>query len=276
MNQRHKAIFRQLRFTTVADGDLGRALHVHAAVIAREGVARQVFHRPAGLHAANRGAPAVLFEGAVDVGRHRIGRVCPRVAVVVRAVGLFFEIEAVDRVGANTVRQTRQEARHHQTEIAGIFRLTQRTPGGVFGVLEDLGQIARVSQLLPGFHLHHARRGAGDERTVGRRADARHLPQQLNVLRAVVEVVVAHDAAKRLAAKLTVLLLVDFLEDRALVPAHALVAFQGTAQLLFGDAHKADLQHLVGFGVVHQVAQTAPGALQLLKLLVVNDLVHLL
>ena len=92
----------------------------------------------------------------------------------------------------------------------------------------------------------------------------------------MVEVVVAHDAAKRLAAELTVLLLVDFLEDRALVPAHALEALQGAAQLLLGDAHKADLQHLVSFSVVHQVAQTAPGALQLLKLFVVNDLVYLL
>ena len=111
---------------------------------------------------------------------------------------------------------------------------------------------------------------------MGRRADARHLAQQLNVLRAVVEVVVAYDAAKRLATELAVLLLVDFFEDRALVPAHALVALQGAAQLLLGDAHKADLQHLVGFGVVHQIAQPAPGALQLLELLVVNDLVHLL
>lgn len=67
---------------------------------------------------------------------------------MVRAVGLLFEIKAVDRVGANAVRQARQEARHHQTQIAGIFGFTQRTPGGVFGVLEDLGQVARVSQLL--------------------------------------------------------------------------------------------------------------------------------
>ena len=111
---------------------------------------------------------------------------------------------------------------------------------------------------------------------MGRGANARHLAQQLNVLRAVVEVVVAHDAAKRLATELAVLLLVDFFEDRALVPAHALVALQGAAQLLLGDAHKADLQHLVGFGIVHQVAQAAPGAFQLLELLVVNDLVHLL
>ena len=125
VNQRHKAVFRQFRFTAIADGDLGRALHVHAAVIAREGVARQVFHRPAGFDAANRGAPAVLFKGAVDVGRHRIGRVRPGVAVVVRAVGLLFKIKAVDRVGANAVRQARQEARHHQAQIAGIFRFTQ-------------------------------------------------------------------------------------------------------------------------------------------------------
>ena len=276
MHQRHKAVFRQFRFAAIADGDFGRTLHVHAAVVAREGVARQVLNRPARLHAANCGTPAILFKGAVDVGGHRIRRIAPGVVAVIGTVGLLFEIKAVDRVGTNAIWQTRKETRHHQAQIACIFRLTQAAPGGIFGVLEDFGQIARVRQLLPGFHLHHFRRGAGDKRTVCRRTDARHLTQQLNILRAVVEVVVAHQAAKRLAAELTILLLIDLLEQRTLIPASTFIALKRTTQLLLGDAHKTDFQHLVRFSVVHQIAQAAPGALQRLKLRMVNNLVHLL
>ena len=52
--------------------------------------------------------------------------------------------------------------------------------------------------------------------------DLRHLPEQLDVRRRVVEVVVADQAAEGLAAELAVLLLVELLEDRALVPGGAL------------------------------------------------------
>ena len=92
----------------------------------------------------------------------------------------------------------------------------------------------------------------------------------------MVEVVVAHQAAKRLAAELTILLLINFLEQRALIPAGTLVTLQGATQLLLGDAYKADFEHLVSFSVVHQIAQATPGAFQRLKLRMVNNLIHLL
>ena len=103
---------------------------------------------------------------------------------------------------------------------------------------------------------------AGDERGVGGRGDLGHLAQQLHVRRAVVEVVVADQAAEGLAAELAVLLLVELLEDRALVPGGALELLQGLVQLLLGDVHHPDLEHLVGLGVVDQVVQAAPGALR--------------
>lgn len=61
-----------------------------------------------------------------------------------RAVGIFFEVKLVHRIGADAIRQARQEARHHQAQVARVFRFAQAAPGGVFGVLENLGQIARV------------------------------------------------------------------------------------------------------------------------------------
>ena len=60
----------------------------------------------------------------------------------------------------------------------------------------------------------------------------RHLAQQLDVGRRLVEVVVADQAAERLAAELAVLLFVQLLEERALVPGRALVALQRLAEIL--------------------------------------------
>ncbi len=87
--------------------------------------------------------------------------------------------------------------------------------------------------------------------------------------------IVPHDAAERFAAELAVLLLVHFLEDRALVPGRALELFQVLAQLLFGEVHDADFEHLVGFRVIDEIMQAAPGSLQLLEVIVVDNLVDL-
>src|SRR6516225_7349088 len=276
MHQRHEAVLGQLGLAAVADGDLGRALHVHAAVVGRERVHRQVGHGAAGLDAADRGAPAVQLERAGDVGGHRVGRVGPHVAVVVGALDLLLEVERVDRVGLRAVRQAGEKARHGQADVARVVRVAQRAPGGVFAVLEDLGQVARVRQLAPRIHLQRRRRGAGDERGVRGSGDLGHLAQQLDVDRAVVEVVVAHQAAVRVAAELAELLLVDLLEDRALVPGGALVALERLVQLALGDVHHPNLEHLVGLGVVDEMVQAAPGAFELGEVGVVQDQVDLL
>ena len=106
--------------------------------------------------------------------------------------------------------------------------------------------------------------------------DLRHLAEQLDVGRRVVEVVVADERAERLAAELAVLFLVQLLEERRLVPGRALVALQRLAEILLGDRHHADLQRLVGLGVVHHVVQSAPCRLELLEVLVMQDQVDLL
>ena len=49
-------------------------------------------------------------------------------------------------------------------------------------------------------------------------ADLGHFAEQLDIGRAVVEVVVADQAAERLAAELAVFRFVDLLEYRALIP----------------------------------------------------------
>jgi hypothetical protein len=221
-------------------------------------------------------APAVQLVGAVDVDRHRVGGVGPGVLAVVAAAGFFLEVELLDRVGLGAVGQARQEARHRQAQVARVVGLAQRAPTGVLGRGEDLGQVARVGQFLPRAHLHQRGAGRGDERRMRRGADLAHLAEELDVGRALVEVVVADQAAEGLAAELAVFLFVDLLEERALVPGRALEALERLAQVGLRDVHHADLQHLVGFGVVDEVVQAAPGALELLEVGVVQDRVDLL
>ncbi|MNY61776.1 hypothetical protein D3C86_1984970 [compost metagenome] len=75
---------------------------------------------------------------------------------------------------------------------------------------------------------------------------------------------------------MTVLLLVDLLEQRALIPRHALEALHGAAQFVLRDIHEADTELLVGLCVGDQVVQPAPRAFQLLEVLVMQDEVDLL
>jgi len=108
------------------------------------------------------------------------------------------------------------------------------------------------------------------------RGDLRHLTDELDVRRRVVEVIVADECAERLAAELAVLGFIELLEDRALVPGHALVALQRATEIGLRDVHHADLQHLVGLGIGDEIVEPTPGALDFLERLVVHDEVHLL
>ena len=73
MDQRHKTRGGKLRLATVANGNLGGALHIDTTVIRRERVRRQIGDQATRLYASDLGAPAVLLESLIDVGRHRVG-----------------------------------------------------------------------------------------------------------------------------------------------------------------------------------------------------------
>ncbi len=75
------------------------------------------------------------------------------------------------------------------------------------GVVKILVRSRGFASSLPRVHLHQRRRCAGDERRVAGGGDLGHLGQQFDVGRALVEVVVAHQATEGLAAELA-----EFLE----------------------------------------------------------------
>ena len=149
MRQRHHAVLGQFRLAPVGDGDLRRALHVHAAVVGRERVAWQATDHAAALRAADPRAPAIELECLGDVHAHRERGIGPDVFIVVRAGHIFLEGEILHRIGLGAVRNPRQVARHRQADVSRIFRLAQRPPRRIFRTLENLGQVPRISQLLP-------------------------------------------------------------------------------------------------------------------------------
>jgi hypothetical protein len=97
--------------------------------------------------------------------------------------------------------------------------------------------------------------------------------QQLDVLRALAEFVVAQQRAERSAAEHAILFFVDFLEQRALVELRR--ALQVPQQLLLAHVQDLDLQHGAGLAVIQQVLQSAPARFQLLECLMVEHLVEL-
>ena len=104
-----------------------------------------------------------------------------------------------------------------------------------------------------------------------RRGNLRNRVEQLDVLRPVVEFVIADQHAVRLAAELAVLFLINLLEDRALVPRRATELAQRAGQLALRQIEHLDLQTRPGFGGVDQEEQPAPGCFHLLELWMVQD-----
>ena len=115
-----------------------------------------------------------------------------------------------------------------------------------------------------------------NEGGVRRGGDLRHFGEQGDVVRAVVEFVITDDATEGLAAELAEFLLVDLLEDRALVPGAALVVTQGATQFLLADVHHPDAQVGADLGIRDQIMQAAPGAFHFLHFGVMQDLGQLL
>ena len=98
----------------------------------------------------------------------------------------------------------------------------------------------------------------------------------LDIGRGVIERVVADERAERLTAQLAELGLIDFLEQRALIPGRVAELPQHPPRLVLGDVQDPDLQILAGRGVADQVPEALPRGLQLLEILVVDNQVDLL
>jgi hypothetical protein len=111
---------------------------------------------------------------------------------------------------------------------------------------------------------------------VRRGGNLRHVGDQLHILRAVVEVVVADDDAKWFAAELAIFLLIKLAEQRALVPCGATVFAQRADQVAARDIQQPDLEVTACLRVADQKMQAAPGGFECLEFRVVQNDVDLL
>ncbi len=125
--------------------------------------------------------------------------------------------ELVDRLGFLAVRHAGYDTRHDKVDEARVFAVAEATPLRVLGRLEDLGQVARLGQFRPIIEAEHAGPGRRNERRKRTGGDIGHQAQCLDVVRVAAPLVVADQRTVRLSARCAELVLVDLLEELALV-----------------------------------------------------------
>ena len=100
--------------------------------------------------------------------------------------------------------------------------------------------------------------------------------EHLDVLRAMIEIIVANQAPVRLPSRCAVFRFVDLLEQGALVPGGSLEFLERLAQLFLRQIQDADLERLIGLGIADQIMKASPCGFQFLEILLVHDGVDLL
>ena len=205
------------------------------------------FDQPPAFYAAYSGAPLVLCESFRQPCSKGIRGIAPEIFAVVPAVHILVVIERFNRNGVLAVRQPHQNAGEAQPNVFGIFAFTEGLPSNIGVVIEYLGQIARTRQFCIGFPIEHFRTGGGNKRRMSGGRHIGHLFQKFDVLGAAPEFIVADHCAIGLAAENAEFLVVNFLEDVALIKLRGLLkVFQ---KLVLRDVENLDLQHRGGFSL---------------------------
>ncbi len=185
----------------------------------------------------------------------------------------FLEVELVDRLGGGAVWQTRERTRQHQVDEARVFAVTEAAPFGVFLRLEDLGQVARLDQFGPTVEAEHAGAGGRDERCERCGGNVGYQAQCLDIVRMLRPLIVADQRAIRFAARRAKFVLIDLLEQLALIEFNR--ALQIARQLALRQVEHTQLQARARLAVHHQIMQPAPGAFERGELRVMHDRVEL-
>ena len=163
----------------------------------------------------------------------------------------LLEAEFLDGLGVGSVGHSSQHARHDQADKPRILGVAERLPFGVLDRLEDLLQVARLGQLLPVIEPKERGVGRRDERTERGRGHVAHLAQKIDVLRMTRKLVIADERSVGLAAGRSEFVLVQLLEDLALVELDRLVDIN--EELALGDIEHFELQIGTGLAVHDQV-----------------------
>ena len=236
-------------------------------------VHRQVFYSAARLWADNVRTPAVTGEAFSQPSGHQKGGIAPQVMVVL-AVNRFVVAETAHRVFQAVVRGAQQKAWQGGREVFGVFHLAQAAPFGVSGAFKDVADFLDRRQVLKAFEVEELRPGGHHKGRMGHRPDAGDITEQLDVRGRRPEGVVTNHRSNRFAAELTVTGGVHMLVQAAAGDITGIV--EVFEQLILGDVQHIQFDVLAKVRTVHQQLEPAPGRFQLLKLRLMEDLIHLL
>ncbi|CAJ8693906.1 Uncharacterised protein [Burkholderia pseudomallei] len=265
MHERDETEIAQFLLAAVGDRDLGRALERDFAVVGLERVGRQILDEAAAFDAANRRAPAEVVERRRQARGERPRRVAPQVLVVIGAVDVLDEVEALrDRAVLRIERQAAEKARQREADVARILGIAERLPLRVFNGIEHLAEIARLAEIRERFEPEQLGRRRRDERRVRGGRDVRHLLDEVLVFRLARDLVVAHQHAERRAAERAEFLFVHLLEERALIELGRVLEIAN--EIALRRVQRLDLDRRAGVAFLHQVIEPAPGALETLEL----------
>ncbi len=252
--QGNKTLLGQLEFPSLGDqhigGDFG--LHLtHGFVV----VNRQVTDRAAALRADDVGTPAILGEAVGQPAGKRKGGIAPQ-EVVVAGVHAFVVAELPDGHRLFPVRRTQQEVRQRQPHKPRVFALAKRIPLDELWAFEHGLQVFQVGQLGKTLDAKKLRARRCDEGRVRHRRYGSDGLQQLDVLRARVELVIADDGAEWLAAELSELCAVNRLVETRARDLRGV--FKVVQQLLLGHTEHFQAVVFTKIGTVDQKFQRTP------------------
>ena len=131
--QRDETLLGELELASFRNQHFGGNLVLHLTH-RFVGVDRQIVDRTAALRTNDVGAPAVIGEAVGQTRGESESGIAPQ-EVVATGAHVFLVIEFLDRHGLRTVRQTQQEMRQRQADVARVLALAETVP---FGKTEDL------------------------------------------------------------------------------------------------------------------------------------------
>ena len=155
-----------------------------------------------------------------------------------------------------------REAKGH---IAGIVLLAERPPFDIVRALENLVQIAWQGQIGEAPQPEKLRRRGTEQGGVRCGGYFRHLLEDAEVHRRQAVFVDMEQATVGLSAERAVLLLIDPLEQQALVELHG--PFQIRTQFLEGGVEQPQLEPIARLRVEHQIMKATPDGFKLLECL---------